>query len=277
MSKRNFKRLVFIADSHCGTLEGLVNPDYALHHIDNPTTEKQRKRNKVATIEAEVWNWYYNTIKKLQPINTLVHLGDCIDGLGKKTAGREQITTDLNEQVEIASECIKLCNADKNYILYGSNYHVGGEIDYEDLVAQKVKAEIKSHLWLEYKSNINDKSLIFDCKHKIGGATSPFSRGAAISKDQLWNAIWAEKNLQPKSNCIIRGHVHYDYFVGNSDFLGVICPSLCWGSVYGERQCSGLVSIGLTVFDIYPDATYDWHFEMAKLDSQKAHAIQMKM
>ena len=60
------------------------------------------------------------------------------------------------------------------------------------------------------------------------------------------------------ANVIIRSHVHYHEFSGNPTHIAMTTPALQgWGSKYGERQCSGIVDIGLVQFDI-SEGEYSW-------------------
>jgi hypothetical protein len=268
--RRNFKRILVMADNHAGLETGLTPPSWQYRYINGTKDNNIKRRNRIFAIQNEMWNWYENIVKSLQPIDILFHLGDCIEGFGKKNAGTELITSDMIKQCEIASECINMVNAKEKILTFGTAYHSGAEVDYEEIVAKNVNAsKIGSHEWV----SIN--GIVFDLKHYIGNSNSPYNRGVSVAKDQLWNLLWAEKNLAPKSDILLRGHVHYDYFVGNSDFLAMTLPGLCWGSKFGNRICKGLVSIGLTVFDVYPNGHYDWHYEIARFQSQKPKVIEL--
>jgi hypothetical protein len=264
------RRILVMSDNHAGTETGLCPPQWQYRIINGSKDNNIKRRNKIAIIQTELWNWYSQTIKNLGQIDILFHLGDCIDGFGKKSGGTELITSDMIKQCEIASECISKVKCSEKIMVFGTNYHTGSDVDYEEIVAKNVNAsKIGSHEWI----SVNKK--VFDLKHYIGNSSTPYNRGTNIAKDQLWNLLWSEKELAPRSDIILRGHVHYDYFVGNSEFLAMTLPGLCWSSKFGSRICSGLVSIGLTVFDINSDGSYDWHYEIAKFPSQQAKAIEI--
>lgn len=263
-----------MSDTHCGHECGLTPENWQYKCVVNSDSDFIKRRNKISIIQKEMWDWYKETIKKLQPIDVLFHLGDCIDGFGKKSGGIELITSDMLKQCEIASECIDLVKAKEIYLLHGTGYHCGTDVDYEEIVAKNVKAKkIGSHEWISFSTDKNP--IIFDLKHHVGSSTSPYNRGVSVAKDQLWNSLWAEKELQPKANILLRGHVHYDSYIGNSDFLGMTVPGLQWSSHYGSRICKGIVSVGVTVFDLNKDGTYSWNYEIANFKSQKAGIIEI--
>jgi len=262
------KKVVIISDTHCGAPCGLTPPDWQWPFLKSAKDEYIVRRNKYARIQSEMWNWYTKTLKDLGEIDVLIHLGDAIDGNNSKMGGVENLVVDRNQQCDMASTCIKVAKADKKFMIYGTGYHTGNNEDYEELIAKEVNADIGSHSWIK----INGK--IFDCKHKLGNSSMPYTRGTAISKEKMWNSIWAERELQPKSDILLRGHVHYDYFTGSSDFLAVVCPGLEWTNRYGARNCTSLVTVGLVVFDVEEDGNYSWEYKIAKLPTQKAKVVE---
>ena len=138
-------------------------------------------------------------------------------------------------------------------MIYGTDYHVGRDDDWEDIVSERVGAEISGHEW------VNVNGVTFDLKHHLGGSTIPHGRYTAISRDALWNLVWASDGRQPQADIILRAHVHYFVYAGDEKKLGIVMPALQgYGSKYGIRRCSGTVSIGLLSFDVEDDGRYSW-------------------
>jgi hypothetical protein len=171
----------------------------------------------------------------------------------------------------MAAACIEIASAPKIIMTYGTPYHSGTGEDFENLVKDYVKADkIGSHEWADVNG------VIFDIKHKVGSSSIPHGRYTAIARENLWSMIWAERDEQPKSDIIIRSHVHHLGYVGNGDFLGITTPALqAQGTKFGSRQCSGVVDFGLISFDIDSDGRYEWRPHLAKIIAQKAHAIKL--
>lgn len=243
------KRVVVIADLHCGHAVGLTPPAWQWP-IDGETTDHKAKFGKV---QREVWNWYAETIGKLQPVDILVVNGDAVDGNRARAA--EMLTTDRNDQVDMACKCINGPNAGKILMIYGTGYHTGKEEDWERNIADSVKADhIGGHEWLDVNG------LIMDFKHKIAGSTIPHGRMTAIARTQLWNTVWnSEHERQPKADVLVRSHVHYHNFCGGPSWLGMTTPALQgYGSSYGVRECEGVVDIGLVSFDVISKKEFTW-------------------
>ena len=263
-SHTKFKRLVVISDLHCGHEYGLTPPDWwDREDAKNPNVVK------VAMFQRDLWGFYEQTIKALQPIHTLIVNGDCIDGKGERSGGMELITADRHEQIRMAHDAIKRAKAEKGRILYGTRYHVGRDEDFESMLASLIGGDVrvKGHEW----PNIN--GLTFDIKHKVGGSAIPHGRMTAIARARLWNVMWwADMERQPKANVYIRSHVHYHQYCGGPGWIGMTTPALCYNSSFGIRECEGLVDVGVISFDIAADGSYKWRLHSAEFASMKAQS-----
>jgi len=256
------KRVVAISDMHCGHLVGLTPPAWRVSRARMPV---------VYAVQREMWNFYEATLRALQPIDALLVLGDCMDGRGQRSGGTEQITQDMREQRRIAAACIETAKARQTVMVYGTPYHVGPEgEDYEQDLADELGATIGGHEWAEAHG------VVFDLKHKVGGSQIPHGRHTAIARERLWNVLWHERELAPKAQIILRGHVHYFNYCGGVDWLGITMPALQGpGSKYGVRQCSGTVHFGLISFDIDKDGSYTWQPHLLPVKAARPAPVQL--
>lgn len=250
------KRIVVLSDLHSGHGAGLTSPEWQWK-----PNEKTEKRRMLGEIQARMWDWYQEQAERLKPVHTLVVNGDAIDGKGLKSGGIEQLTIDRSEQVIIAGDCIDIWDAEKVFLTRGTKYHTGSEERWEDQLAELVEAEyIGNHWWAEWEG------VIFDFKHKTSRSVIPHGRWTGPARDKLWNALLHEKGIEPNANIIVRSHVHYHIYGGDSRRMFVTTPSLQGWSEYGELECSGDVDIGLIVFDVFDGGEYQW----------KAHLLEME-
>lgn len=263
------KKLVVIADMHCGHRAGLTPPNWQY----SGDLEEGNDRYKYMLTQREMWEAYTALIRKHKPIDILVVNGDAIDGKGERSGGTEQITASMLEQVEIAKECIDICEAKNIVVVYGTPYHASpsGE-DFELTLAKQINASaIGSHEWVDISG------VVFDFKHKIASSTVPYSRATAVMKEQLWNLLWSERELQPKADVIVRSHVHYGIAVKDATGkLAMTTPALQgFSTKYGARQCSGLVDHGITWFDITDDGKITWDYDTIDIYSHKAKMLYL--
>ena len=80
MVSKTSKRVVVIADMHCGSCVGLTPPDWQQNYIKNDKT----KRNKYASLQQQCWDFYYKTIMKLKVTeNSPMQMEMCMKESGK--------------------------------------------------------------------------------------------------------------------------------------------------------------------------------------------------
>jgi hypothetical protein len=246
---RDFKRVVVISDLHCGHLVGLTPPDFDAIYPEGPKRALQK-------IRARCWDFYKTRLDELKPIDALIVNGDAVDGKGKKSGGTEHITVDRTEQVDMAAYAIAYAEADKIVMSYGTPYHTGVDEDWEDEVAKHkwVQAlKIGGHDWIDVNG------LIIGYRHKVGSSTIPHGRHTQMAKERLWNLLWAERDEYPRSDVIIRSHVHYFNFCGGDGWLAMTTPGLqAYGSKLGVRAMSGTVDFGLVWFDVWSKEKWRW-------------------
>ena len=266
------KRGIAISDMHCGHLCGLTPPAYQTKQTKGSTT----KHNKWAKLQAQLWGHYTRMLADLGPFHFGLYLGDGIDGKGERSGGTELITTDTQEQVDMAVSC---CNEVRLHArrgfewvgVYGTGYHVGNDEDSENLIAKDAGfLKIGAHEW------VNVNGCVFDLKHHVGSSGIPHGRHTAAAKERMWNLLWAARELQPKARVFLRGHVHYHAYCGGPDWVAMTLPALQgMGTKYGARRCVGLVDWGVTVFDVADDGSFDWRAETVSIEAQKARAVQL--
>jgi hypothetical protein len=258
-----YKRVVAVSDLHCGHRAGLTPPKWQL----NPENAHDAKWAAIAT---EQWKWYCKKMKELQPIDVLLVLGDCCDGVSERANSRDSIRVQRPDQVAMATECLQVPRAKRIDMVFGTRSHVA---DWEIDVAQNLGAKIGAHSWpaIGYRGG----EVVFDCKHKVGSSTIPHGRSTAIRKSLLWNRLWAERNKQPAADFLLRGHVHYFSAVASIGRQGLVwCMTLPalqgMGSEYGAEQCEGLVDYGFLVFDVHQNGRTEWQLIAAELQSHAA-------
>lgn len=252
------KRVLVIADLHSGNTVGLTPTGF----------NSFRERDKA--YQKKCWDIYLRELRKIKPIDILIVNGDCTDGKQSRRGSRDLITADPAEQIKMASICIKKVGAKKIHMTYGTPYHTGTEMDYEDQIAAAVGAEIHDHLFLDVNGHI------FDCKHAVGSSTIPHGRFTPTAKEHLWNVLWKDQGETPQSDIIIRSHVHYFSFCGEHTWLAMTTPALQGlGSQFGARRCSGTVHFGMVLFDVYKKTSFTPKIEWRPIIIPTVNAAEM--
>ncbi|GEB79774.1 hypothetical protein DDE01_11890 [Desulfovibrio desulfuricans] len=247
---REFYRLFAGSDVHAGHMAGLTPPDWH-YPLDGA-------RGDLGSMQRELWGWFAETVDSLRPFDGAAWVGDLIDGDGHRSAGTELITTDRNEQCDMARGVVRFVGAPANRFVYGTSYHTGHAEDFERIIADEFDAKITDQAW------IRKHGVAIHLKHHVGGTSIPHGKGTALMKDMLWNLLWAEMEAQPKANIYLRGHTHR--YIGIDDVgpkgsprMGFCLPALQAAQTkFGGRRCSGIVHFGFMHFDIYPDGGVQW-------------------
>ena len=239
------KRVLVVSDFHCGHNAGL--------RVDETDSR---------------WRRFASEVKKLQPIDICVANGDLIDGKGEKTGGTELITSDRKQQSKMAVKILEFINAKTYRLTYGTPYHVGKEEDWEGVIADRIDGSIQGHDFFEVNG------LCFDVKHRISGSSIPHGRFTALARQKVWNLFWSELGETPKSDIIIRSHVHYFQYCGGRNWMALITPALQgWGSKFGDRVCEGTIDWGFVYFDVWSKTRWTWGHVIAQLDRVEVQKI----
>jgi hypothetical protein len=266
------KRLLLLADLHCGHLVGLTPPAW---QTEAPESDGRTKRAKFAPIQREAWQWYAKNVAAGGPYDLVVVNGDAIDGRNDRSGSCEQITPDRQEQVDMACTAIRqaMIGKPKLVMTYGTAYHTGDQEDWENDIAKELGSmKIGSHEWIDIEG------VVFDVKHHINSSQVPYGRHTALNRDAVWSLIWADKQYTPRAQVVVRSHVHY--FAAALDdmepHLRLTTPALqAMGTRFGARQCSGLVSFGFVIFEVRRGAITRFEPVLATLRHQTAKLLQV--
>jgi len=248
VSERKAKRVLVISDTHCGHEVGLTPPAWNFE-CDNEHSSKYRNY---------IWDAYTKAVQEIQPIDLVVANGDLIDGRGERSGSTELITVDRRAQAKMAAECIKIAGAPRAILTRGTDYHVGHEESWEDLVADFSKTDGRE-VEIGDIRNVNINGLVFNFRHHIGGSQTPVGRATPLTREAAWNALWHARQGFELSDVLVRSHVHYHTYVGGPGWLAMTTPGLQgYGTRYGERRLSGIIDLGFVYFDVVGKQEYTW-------------------
>lgn len=261
------KRVVILADLHCGHMGGLTPPEKWFAEDDT-----DHVREKFARLQRIMWGFYKRNIDELKPIDILMVNGDLIDGKGDKSGGTEQITTDRYEQVKIAAQCLSIAEANTVVMAFGTPYHSGEDEDWESVIQDQLEAkEIKigGHEWYDVNG------LVFDMRHHVSRSIVPYGRGTPLMREALWSILWAELAGYPKSDIIVRSHVHYFTYIESLSKVALTTPALQGFTKFGSRRATGLIDIGFIHFDV--EGREDWKIGKHLLNLKQIASPALKL
>lgn len=245
-------RALLISDLHCGHWGGLTPPEYWY-----PTDDADPIRRHFARIQRIMWRWYEKVNPAFGPFDALICNGDAIEGKGERSGGKELLTADRRAQCQMAAKAIRLAGAKRIHIIRGTPYHTGKEEDWEDVLAGMVDAEdVTNRGWYEHEG------VVTECRHRVSSSIIPHGRHTAPSREAMWNALQAERGLQPHAHIMARSHVHYHIYNGDARRVVFTTPALQADTDYGSRMMSGTIDLGVMVIDIDGPRRYRWRAEL---------------
>ena len=251
------KRVITCGDMHCGHKVGLTPPEWQYH----PSWKDA---------QAEMWRHWEDKLRALKPIDVLICNGDLIDGRGERSGSTELLEVSPLEQCQMAVRCIAEAEAKHVVLTYGTPYHAGQLMDFEDEIYRDVSAdEIGGEVWVDVEG------VTFNVRHKVGGSVIPHGRHTQVERDRLWNILWNEHSGHPKADVILRSHVHYFAFSGGKDHISMTLPALQGlGSKFGVRQCSGTVDFGFVHWDCQQGG-YSWQPHTREIETAKPEVTRL--
>jgi hypothetical protein len=222
------KRGIVVSDIHCGSIYGLLPPDFMLYD------ESTKGQNIGQRYLWDCWAHFCEQAYLFRP-DFIIANGDMVDGPQRKSQGAELSLVSPRDQGKAAKECLMLlkqyCPSAKWYFTQGTPYHVGEWNDAEEGLASELGAQpyhsvgvgilCKEILWLDVEG------VIIEAAHHIG-VSQGFYRSTALDREMQWSAMTGKDPSKgvPKADLIIRSHVHYYNQVGHASKLGFTSP--CW-------------------------------------------------
>ena len=243
-------RCLVLSDEHCGHMYGLTCPSYQLK--PDAVTSGDRFLQKAYEWQTNTWSWFWPLVNKLGPYDVVVNNGDALEGKGERSGSTELITADRNRQVDIAYNVLSAIDTRKYVIVRGTPSHTGVDEDWEDVLAERLGVQAQDHAFLEHGGKV------MDFKHHIGSSSVPGSMPPALGREAVWNLLWAEHDLQPRSHLVVRSHLHKHHFTGDENFTAIVTPALQGWTKYGAKRMSKTITFGFVVIDITDEGEISW-------------------
>lgn len=220
------KRLVVFSDLHCGSVFGMLPPDFVTSF---GATVSQNAGQKYTW---ECWLDFAHKVKAFKPDIFIVN-GDVIDGKQRKQEGTELALNLLLDQEEAAVQtCMVLKNAAPEALWFftqGTEYHDGNAAHSLENVASRLGAEkypgVGGGRYAREVLDIDIEGIGVNVMHHISG-TGGIYRATPLDRETMWASLSGKEGKANRADLLIRSHVHYfshlEYLVKHA----VITP--CW-------------------------------------------------
>lgn len=198
---------------------------------------------ELSKIRAKILSYWWNFVERVDKArcDSVILLGDLIEGQNSKEYGTGLITGKISEQLQGFVKLAKpLCAGRKTGIIEGTSYHVQLSGDpMEKELCKELNAE-----WMGFIVNkkIEPSNLVFNIAHGYGGGGTNIS--TSIENEIKEMLIAEAQGLIPHIDVIVRGHIHSsdaDISMRGKRFIRIPCWKAFgdWkrmGRYYGRHQ-----------------------------------------
>ena len=245
---------IIISDTHSGHLLGLTPPKY------------RTRREEIESLMGPFWEWWTKTKKKSYDV--MLHIGDAVEGEGRKDT-QGHLTTDINEQINIAAEVINSVNAKKHKFVFGTPYHAGTVADYESILAAKFSDEsVDTERYLEIDG------VRFGIKHVVGKSSVPSGGDIALRNQQIFDILTSD-SADERCQIILRGHIHEYREIKSVDQIVCSCPALKLAiskyDKYGRKMTGGSTHVGFIEFTVDKGRVIEFSPKIYKFRSKRVY------
>lgn len=258
MSKKSCKIIAVTSDWHVGSTVGLCLPTFQMDDGGEyvPSITQQWLWQK--------WNLFWDEVLQLKnqldaDVISVIN-GDVFDGDHHDSS--QIITKNPADALKMASLLYRGVAdfADMNFVLRGTEAHVGKSGWYEELFAREIKAikddQLNTHSWLNLVLDVAGVTISFAHHGKIG--TRSWTRVNALQAESV--DLLAKYTMlgETPPNLVIRSHVHkYADTYKNFPIRVISTPSWQTKTYYINRfESTDLADIGGLIV-ICEDGKYD--------------------
>ena len=199
-------------------------------------------------ILGKLWAWRAKELAAVGKVDIHILDGDLVDGPGFK-GSMAHLTTNMDEQAEMAIEAVEMVKAKHRFFTYGSDYHVVQHANTEARIARHFGSEIRDTVLLKAGGKR------FNFRHFVG--RSDIERGQ-FTQDarELTRALIREAlDGEEAADIFGRSHVHYWSRVDVKDRTVYTSPA--WqlpldipGSTYPRKLRTQYYDVGYTLIQI---------------------------
>jgi len=232
------RKHLFIADLHVGSKFALWPQRFSIPDFGEIPLGINQK------ILWLYWSDLIKTVKKVGRLDSLVLVGDLIDGKGSKAEGVEQIVTDPLTQARAAVELLKPLreHADKLFLVRGTKYHDqinGRAVEYIGEILGAEKFEDGTYSAWELVLDLGDDHYAHVSHH---GGNPYVYRATVAEREGFFMSLSADKFDLPEGrswSLIVRAHTHFFIHIEHPTLHIVYLPAWKLKDPYMIRKGPG--------------------------------------
>lgn len=241
------KTILLISDLHVGSVFAVFPKGYKTRH------QNEIALNPLQNELYELWEKMTEDVRK-ESYDYVFLLGDLIDGLNTKGAGRDRIVNNINEQMDAAIKLLRpLCKRKEVIGITSSPYHNSADYEVDREICKELRGKFLGTI---ANVRIRNTNKVINIGHGSGG--SGVYHGTKASKDILLALSSERLEKIPDVNVICRAH-HHSYLHLEMDEKHMIwCPcfegprlnTYSMGHYFSWVPDIGVVKIGVSEDEI---------------------------
>ena len=241
-----WRRIAFVSCMHVGSKVGLWPISYT--YEDETETEHTIHAKEVQTLLLQYWRDFWDSEAKTA--DTIVLLGDLIQGNNRKETAMGTMTANLNVQRDVAVHMLKPHIKGRTVIgVSGSKYHdsIDTSLDKSIVTDKDIGGDF---VGMVRNLKISDGPII-NIAH---GSSNPLVYKSTHDDREMW--FMAANSMTRDIDFVVRGHWHYFSYIRNSRRAVLRVPGWqCWypASFMVDGLGKKNNKLGAVVVDFGPD------------------------
>lgn len=248
-------------DWHAGHKTGLRHPDYEMWEDDAETSMKLG----MSRLQEKIFEKFEHMVDYCGHVSYTFLMGDLVEGPNGKNNGLGLITSDIDEQINLAFYLAKMIKCRRFVTVHGSDYHAGYNLSYDKQVARRLGAEYKNKIEFgdEYRKEIGGTN--FYLRHST--PYTPKRENRVNSLISEIKEVTTEPNyLEGSIHCAIHGHTHYSEQVTYRGITKLVCPSFKGKDSYAKKKNCIKPEQGFHLIEIDGPGDYQIYSECYMVD-----------
>lgn len=180
---------------------------------------------EAAPILRKMWDFWVKEVTSYGPLDGAILNGDGTEGPIRKDP-TVMAYTDVSKQIDMCVEALAQADVKKWYIVGGTGFHVHDGLEFEKVVADRLKIlGIDAEWYPSLRIKIYDKWYQF--RHTGRRSDTPYGQYTQLMKEaERTRSREARRGVPYKelSYAVVRSHVHYYARAENREYIGLSTP-----------------------------------------------------
>lgn len=231
------RSVLVLGDIHAGSPYAVCDENPVSINVGNEVNLVYPNEGQLELYEH--WKYMVKMADKFS-CDTVINVGDTIDGGNVYEGGRNMMTPDIEHQKDLAVRLLKPLVAGRKYVCCSpSQYHNSWDSKAERQIAQRVEGVAESSLYVGVAGiltlpEVNRRLLV---AHKASNAM--LYTATMLDRELIYQKVAEANNQLPEIHYRITGHLHKAMHLDNGRQHYLQTP--CWKAYYSIKNSTQLI------------------------------------